>query len=69
MTRCVIQAVYTIKNEGDSVTQWRDVHGKLHEKWTEPNSLILVLAGGAPHRVQPMKRGQRLILKLLCART
>ena len=42
--------------------------GELHSVWTDPNSLLLILAGGTPHRVQPMKRGERLILKLLFAR-
>ena len=29
-----LEAVYTITNQGDSVTQWRDTRGDIHEAWT-----------------------------------
>ena len=36
-----------------------------HSEWTPPNSALLVRAGGARHRVQPLKRGERTIVKLV----
>ena len=29
-----LEAVYTVMNRGDSVTQWRDTRGDIHEAWT-----------------------------------
>jgi hypothetical protein len=45
------------------VTQWRDDGGELHERSTEPNSLLAVLAEAWDHRVTPVRRGSRAIIK------
>lgn len=37
--------------------------GFLRREWTEPNSLLLIRADAALHRVLPVKRGERSILK------
>ena len=43
--------------------------GEHHSEWTPPNSALLVRAGesGASHRVRPLQRGQRTILKMVWA--
>ena len=63
------EIVLTIENSSDSETQWVDSHGEMHSLWTPPNSALLVRAGptGARHRVSELKRGERLILKMVCA--
>ena len=57
------EAVFTIHNNSDSVTEWID--NIKHGKWTEPNSLLLVKAQGDYHHVTPITKGNREILKLI----
>lgn len=45
------------------MTQWRDDAGRLGEVATDANSLLAVLAEGWDHRVTPVKRGGRTIIK------
>lgn len=64
-----VELVLTVSNSSDSVTEWQDAQGRLHSQWTEPNSLLLVRAGGAMHRVLPIKRGKRSIVKVVFTST
>ena len=59
------EMVLVLDNTSDSVTEFVDASGELHSEWTPPNSALLVRAGGARHRVQPLKRGERTILKMV----
>ena len=59
------EAIYTINNQSGSMTQWQGEDGEMNELWTEPNSLLVVKAGGYKHRVTPMVSGEREILKLI----
>jgi hypothetical protein len=54
-----------VENSSDSVTQWRDDAGALWERATDANSLLAVLAEGWEHRVTPVRRGSRAIIKLI----
>lgn len=63
------EAVYTIRNKSNSLTKWKDNKGKLHSKWTEPNSLMIVKAQGYEHFVTPPEIGEREILKLIYTQT
>lgn len=58
------EAVFTIYNNSDSLTEWIDKNNKI-SRWTEPNSLLLVKAQGNYHRVTPIKKGEREILKII----
>mmetsp|Transcript_42457 Transcript_42457/g.66475 ORF Transcript_42457/g.66475 Transcript_42457/m.66475 type:complete len:268 (+) Transcript_42457:3-806(+) len=64
-----MELVYTVENSAETRTQWRTRAGAIKEQWTEPNSLLIIEAGGAEHRVLPVKRGQRTILKMLFTTT
>ena len=59
------EVVLVLENTSDSFTEFIDADGVLHSEWTPPNSALLVRAGGAKHRVQPLKRGERTIVKLV----
>ena len=64
------EVVLTLENTSDSETQWMDeTSGEIQAHWTPPNSALLVRAGptGAQHRVSELHRGERLILKVVCA--
>lgn len=63
------ECIYTIDNTSDSVTQWRDDGGALHEQATSPNSLLAVLAEAWDHRVTPVRRGGRAIIKFAMTST
>jgi hypothetical protein len=63
------EAIYTIKNESDSKTQWLDENDKLNEVWTKPNSILIVKAQGYKHHVTPPIIGEREILKLIYTQT
>lgn len=41
----------------------RDRNGCINEQSTEPNSLLVIKAGAVEHRVTPIKRGERHIIK------
>lgn len=57
------EMIYTLINTSDSETQWKDGDGSVISQWAEPNSLIVVQAGGPLHQVTRITRGQRFILK------
>jgi hypothetical protein len=59
------ECVYTLTNTSDSVTKWRDFFGREHARWTEPNSLVVVQAGGVEHAVAPVTSGERTIVKFV----
>ena len=61
------ELVLTLENTSDSVTEWINAAGNLESIWTPPNSALLVRAGdgGAKHRVQQLKRGERSIVKMV----
>lgn len=59
------EAIFTITNESESKTQWRDKNGNLQELWTKPNSILVVKAQGYEHQVTPPVIGEREILKLI----
>ena len=61
------ELVLVLDNTSDSETEFVDGEGTLHAEWTPPNSALLVRAGGARHRVQPLRRGERTILKMVWA--
>ena len=63
------EAVFTIRNKSSSLTEWKDDKGKLHSKWTEPNSMLIVKAQGYEHHVTPPVTGEREILKLIYSQT
>lgn len=59
------EAIFTIRNKSSSYTKWIDDDGKLHKKWTKPNSMLIVKALGYEHSVTPPKTGEREILKMI----
>ena len=63
------ELVLCLQNSSDSVTEWVDGEGQQLSEWTRPNTALLVRAGdtGAAHRVTPLKRGERTILKMVWA--
>lgn len=62
------EMVYTIDNTTDSYTEWSD--GLMsHRIYTKPNSLLIVRANGARHRVSPVSWGERSILKFVYTTT
>ena len=63
------EAIYTIRNTSNSLTEWIDERGKKHSKWTEPNSILIVKANGYRHHVLPVETGEREIMKLIYTQT
>jgi hypothetical protein len=63
------ELIFTVSNSSDSYTEWMDEEGEYHQEWTQPNSLLLVQAAGFSHRVTPIRRGERSILKLIMTST
>lgn len=59
------ELVYTVENTSDSTTEWQEGSGIIRSTWTEPNSLLVVRAESVWHRVLPVQRGSRSILKLV----
>ena len=59
-----IEVVWTLENDSDCKTLWKEVGTEqLHSVETEPNSAIILSAGGASHCVTHLKYGKRVILK------
>ena len=59
-----VEAVLTLENNSDCVTMWKDTQtGPLTTEETDPNSVLLLKAGGPLHCVTSLKRGRRVILK------
>ena len=64
------EIVYTVTNTSDSTTEWEDERtGTRYGGWTEPNSVIIVRAEGAPHRVTAVTKGERSIIKFVLTQT
>lgn len=63
------ELVLCLHNSSDSRTEWIDAKGEHFAEWTPPNTALLVRGGdtGAAHRVTPLKRGERTILKMVWA--
>ncbi len=59
------EAIYTINNQSDSLTKWKDENNKEYSVWTKPNSMLLVKADALKHMVTPITTGIRSILKLI----
>ena len=61
------ELVLCLDNDSDSRTEWIDARGEPAGDWTRPNSALLVRAGeaGVAHRVTPLRRGERTILKMV----
>jgi hypothetical protein len=58
-----VEAVITLENNSDCQTLWRKPTGLIESKETDPNSVLLLKAGGPSHCVTSLKRGRRVILK------
>lgn len=61
-----IEVVFTVENNSDCVTMYKEGE-RLHSIETDPNSVLMLRAGGPLHCVTSLKRGRRVILK--CAYT
>jgi len=59
------ECVYTVANTSDSMTLTRDWLWNEHAVWAEPNSLMVVQAGGVMHGVSPVTIGERSIVKFV----
>ena len=59
-----LECVLTLENDSDSLTQYHTTYGtkSIH---TKPNSLLIVFGDGALHRVTPLNRGHRSIMKFV----
>ena len=64
-----VELVLTLWNSSDSTTEWQDAGGRMHSQWTEPNSLLALRAAGCCHRVLPVRRGERAIVKVVFSTT
>jgi len=63
------ELVLCLENDSDSRTEWIDAQGVHLSEQTRPNTALLVRAGedGVAHRVTPLRRGERTILKMIWA--
>jgi hypothetical protein len=57
-----LEVVWTLENTSDCTTRWI-TGGKEAIVETDPNSVLLLQAGGVSHRVTSLKRGRRTIVK------
>ena len=64
-----VEGILTVSVEGgfDGKTQWRLPDGRVLGEVLQPNSLLLLRAGGAEHQVTSATRGKRSIIKLVFA--
>ena len=59
-----IEVVYTIKNTSDSTTVWRENDTNIeHAIRTTPNSILITQGESVYHKVTPVTRGHRTIIK------
>jgi hypothetical protein len=61
-----VEVVVTLENTSDCVTMWKiggEQQQNMKSQETDPNSVVLLKAGGPLHCVTPLKRGRRIILK------
>ena len=60
-----IEIVFTLENNSDSTTEWLDDDtNEIHSIWTCPNSIVITQGGGVYHRVLPVQKGSRSIIKI-----
>lgn len=60
-----IEVVFTLENKSDSTTEWLDDDtDEIHSIWTHPNSIVITQGGGVYHRVLPVGKGTRSIIKI-----
>ena len=60
-----IEIVFTLENYSDSTTEWLDDDtNEIYSIWTYPNSIVITQGGGVYHRVLPVKKGSRTIIKI-----
>ena len=60
-----IEIVFTLENNSDSKTLWIDDDtNEQHEIITQNNSIIITQGNGAFHKVTPVTRGYRSIIKI-----
>lgn len=58
-----IEVVWTLSNTSDCSTRWKMGGAVQHSCETDPNSVLLLRAGGIEHCVTSLRRGRRVILK------
>jgi hypothetical protein len=58
-----LEVVWTLENNSDCVTMWKESDGGVRSVETDRNSVLLLSAGGPSHCVTSLKRGQRTIVK------
>ena len=64
------EIVCTIHNSSDSRTEWKDVDtGRRRGIRSEPNSVLIVQADSVVHRVTPITKGERSIVKFAYSTT
>jgi hypothetical protein len=60
-----IEIVFTLENNSDSKTVWKDDETQeTHEVVTQNNSILITQGNGAYHMVTPVTRGSRSIVKI-----
>ena len=62
-----VELVYATHNDTDSHTLFVDTKGVVNKVWAAPNSLLVVMGNGAPHKVTPTSIGERRIIKTVLA--
>jgi hypothetical protein len=60
-----LEVVITLENTSDCVTMWKKENDEksMQSQETDPNSVLVLKAGGPLHCVTSLKRGRRMILK------
>lgn len=61
-----LEIVWTLENSSDCVTMWK-IDGDIRTVETDPNSVLLIGAGGPEHCVTSLKQGSRFIIKCVYA--
>lgn len=66
-----LEVVITLENTSDCVTMWKKKNDGniIYSQETDPNSVLILKAGGPSHCVTSLKRGKRTILKCAFAYT
>mmetsp|Transcript_37519 Transcript_37519/g.87494 ORF Transcript_37519/g.87494 Transcript_37519/m.87494 type:complete len:117 (+) Transcript_37519:758-1108(+) len=66
-----IEVVFTLENSSDCSTMWKEYDNgdkgniRFNSVETTPNSAIFIRAGSVEHCVSTLKRGKRVILKIV----
>ena len=58
-----LEVVWTMENNSNCQTMWRDSTDMIQTVETDANSVILLTAGGVPHCVSSLNYGRRVIVK------